>query len=123
MKVPLFCIRPENRQKIGTLMFVFLEISVKAPKNQRKIYVYKTSSKDVLNQNFTKNKGFFIQTSVPKVAYFTDVYKMGILLFLKAIWWNGITPMEQHPRKSLALNSKIRVPNRPKNPQNHMFAE
>jgi hypothetical protein len=32
MKVPLFCIRLENRQKIGTLMFVFLEISEKAPK-------------------------------------------------------------------------------------------
>jgi hypothetical protein len=76
-----------------------------------------------LKQNFTKNKGFLSQTFVPKVAYYTDVYKTDILLFLKAIWWNGITPMEQHPRKILAQNSKIWVPNRPKNPQNHMFAE
>jgi hypothetical protein len=104
-------------------MFVFLEISEKAPKNQRKIFVYKTSSKVILKQKFTKNKGFLSQTSVPKVAYYTDVYKTDILLFLKAIWWNGITPMEQHPRKILAQNSKIWVPNRPKNPQNHMFAE
>jgi hypothetical protein len=104
-------------------MFVFLEISEKAPKNQRKIYVHKTSSKDVLKQNFTKNKGFLSQTSVPKVAYYTDVYKTDILLFLKMIWWNGITHMEQHPRKILAVNSKIWIPNRPKNPQNHMFAK
>jgi hypothetical protein len=62
-------------------MFVFLEISEKAPKNQRKI------------------------------------------LFLKTFWWNGVTPMEQHPCKILAQNSKIWVPNSPKNPQNHMFAE
>jgi hypothetical protein len=104
-------------------MFVFLEISEKTPKNQRKIFVYKTSSKVVLKQNFTKNKGFLSQTSVPKVAYYTDVYKTDILLFLKTFWWTGVTPMEQHPRKILAQNSKIWVPNKPKNPQNHMFAE
>jgi hypothetical protein len=104
-------------------MFVFLEISEKTPKNQRKIFVYKTSSKVDLKQNFTKNKGFLSQTSVPKVAYYTDVYKTDILLFLKTFWWNGVTPMEQHPRRILAQNSKIWVPNRPKNPQNHMFAE
>jgi hypothetical protein len=119
----LFCIRPENRQKIGTLMFVFLEISEKAPKNQRKIFVYKTSSKVVLKQKFTKNKGFLSQTSIPKVAFYTDVYKTGLLLFLKTIRWIGVTPMEQHPHKCLAQNSKIWVSNRPKNPQNHMFAK
>jgi hypothetical protein len=39
-------------------MFVFLEISEKAPRNERKIFVYKTSNKVVLKQNFTKNKRF-----------------------------------------------------------------
>jgi hypothetical protein len=64
-------------------MFVFLEISKKAPKNQRKIFVYKTSNKVVLKQKFTKNKSSLSQTDIPKVAYYTDVYKMDILLFLK----------------------------------------
>jgi hypothetical protein len=104
-------------------MFVFLEINEKAPKNQRKIFVYKTSSKVVLKQKFTKNKGFLSQTSVPKVAYYMDVYKTHILFFLKTFWWNGVTPMEQHPRKILAQNSKFWVTNKPKNPQNHMFPE
>jgi hypothetical protein len=104
-------------------MFVFLEISEKAPKNQRKIFVYKTSIKVILKQKFTKNKGFLSQTSVPKVAYYTDVYKTYISLFLKTFWWTSVTPMEQHPHKNLVQNSKIWVPNRPKNPQNHMFAE
>jgi hypothetical protein len=104
-------------------MFVFLEISEKAPKNQRKTSINKTSSKVVLKQKFTKNKGSLSQPSVPKVAYYTNVYKTDILLFLRTFWWNGVTPMEQHPRKILAQNSKIWVPNRPKNPQNHMFAE
>jgi hypothetical protein len=104
-------------------MFVFLEISEKAPKNQRKIFVYKTSSKIVLKQKFTKNKGFLSQTAVPKVAYYMDVYKTHILFFLKTFWWNGVTPMEQHPRKILAQNSKFWVTNKPKNPQNHMFPE
>jgi hypothetical protein len=73
-------------------MFVFLEINEKAPKNQRKIFVYKTSSKIVLKQKFTKNKGFLSQTAVPKVAYYMDVYKTHILFFLKTFWWNGVTP-------------------------------
>jgi hypothetical protein len=59
-------------------MFVFLEISEKAPKNQRKIFVYKTSNNIVLKQKLTKNKGFLSQTYVPKVAYYTDVYKKEI---------------------------------------------
>jgi hypothetical protein len=95
----------------------------KLQKIKEKYLYINTSSKVVLKQKFTKNKGFLSQTSVPKVAYYTDVYKMDILLFLKTFWWNGVTPMGQHPHKIIAQNSKIWVLNRPKNPQNHMFAE
>jgi hypothetical protein len=86
-------------------MFVFLEICEKAPKNQRKIFVCKASSKVVLKQKSTKNKGFLSQTSVPKVAYYTDVYKTDILLFLKKNWRTGVTPMEQHLCKILEFKN------------------
>jgi hypothetical protein len=86
-------------------MFVFSEFSKTIQKNKRRKAIYDISIKVVFHQKFNKNNIFLSGNCVMYRAYFSDVYRPELLIFLKTLWWNGVTLVEKHPPKNSASNS------------------